>query len=153
MKIWNKIIELEEQISSLELRNINSVGATVENIPLKNSFLAECAMVQITALQNITPMRLEKFFLSPKGPKGNQTPRPSSLEVLNKEKLKGMMSVHFFKSQGVDTRALGSRCGDLQGMICNMETGLEFDAVTDDKDVMCLGTQAPHMATSPLVKD
>ena len=55
--------------------------------------------------------------------------------------------------QGVDTRVPGSRCGDLQGMTCNMEPGLDFDAVTDDKDVVCLATQDPHVAESPLVND
>ena len=39
MKIRNKITKLGEQISSLKLRNINSVGATMENTPPKPSFL------------------------------------------------------------------------------------------------------------------
>jgi hypothetical protein len=54
--------------------------------------------------------------------------------------------VQLFKSQGVDTRAPGSRCGDLQGMTCSMEPGEDFDVVTDDIDVVCLGTQARQEA-------
>lgn len=154
-KIRRKITELEERISSLELKNVRSAEAdpSLEITPPKTSFLAECAMARIPALRKITPTRLERFFSSAGGPSGAQTPRPSPLEVLNKGKLKGRMGVQLSHSQGVDTRAPGSRCGDLQGMTCSMEPGLDFDAATDDNDVACLGTQVPHIAKSPVVKD
>ena len=58
-----------------------------------------------------------------------------------------------FKSQGLDTRVPGSHCGDLQGITCSMELGLDFDAVTEDEDLVCLGAQIPHMVACPLVKD
>ncbi len=151
-KIRNKINDLEERMSALELKNANNVVSSVEKTPPKTSFLAECAMARIPALRKITPTRLEKLFSSPGGPSGSRTPRPSSLEVLNKGKLKARMGVQLFKSQGVDTRAPGSRCGDLQGMTCSMEPGEDFDVVADDIDVVCLGTQARREAESPIVK-
>ena len=154
-KIRNRITELEERISSLELKNVSSVEAAppIEMTPPKTSFLAECAMARIPALRKVTPTRLEKIFSSAGDPSGAQTPSPSSLEVLNKGKLKSRLGVQLFNSQGVDTRAPGSRCGDLQGMTCSMEPGLDFDAATNDIDVVCLGTQVPHIAKSPIVKD
>jgi hypothetical protein len=154
-KMRNRISDLEERISSLELKNVRDVEAapSLEITPPKTSFLAECAMARIPALRKITPTRLERLFSSAGGSSGAQTPRPSALEVLNKGKLKGKLGVHLFNSQGVDTRAPGSRCGDLQGMTCSMEPGLDFDAATDEMSPLCLGTQVPHIAKSPIQSD
>lgn len=92
-KIRNKIIEVEERISTLELRNISNIGLAVENTPPKPYFLVECAMARITAPRNITLMRLEKFYSSLGCPNSCQTPHPSGLEVIYKGKLKDMMDV------------------------------------------------------------